>query len=400
MNPTSRLAVVSIVASALTAFAVSSADGIIEAIPFESWRNRVYLPTRVNGSEAFPFILDTGASSTTLSQQLAGELSLKLKKQRQERGVGAGEGSTSVGSLETIRLELSGHEVAAGGAIAIEMGNGAANGRRPYGVLGSEVFSRYVVEIDYAAKTVKLHDPLSYSYAGPGEVIPFKLEGGTPFVKVRIEVEGRKPAAGLVLIDTGSTGAVLLNTPFVNKRKFLSAGQTFLDRSVRGASGQARVLVGRAQSLQLGSFRINRPITVFSQAKSGATADSSYDGNIGGDVLRRFKVILDYSRRRMILEPNAALDDSFEYDMSGIVLTAEGRDYRTFKIDRIFKGTPAAEAGLREGDEIVAVDGAQTTGFTLDQLQSMFRQEGREYLLSVKRAEAMVQTKIKLRRLA
>ena len=301
--------------------------------------------------------------------------------------------------METISLDLAGHKVTAEGAIAIEMGNGAANGRRPYGVLGSEIFSRYVVEVDYAAKTVTLHDPENYSYTGRGEVIPFKLEGGSPFVKVKIEVTGLKPVEGLLMIDTGSSGAVVLNTPFVNKNKFLSSGQKFLDRSVRGASGEARVLVGHAQNLQLGSFRINQPITVFSQAKSGATGDSSYDGTIGGDALRRFKVIFDYSRKRMILERNADFDDPFEYDMSGIVLTVEGQDYRTFKISRVFEHTPATEAGLREGDKIMALDGKQAKDFTLDQLQLRFRQEGREYLLSIKRAQEIFQTKIRLRRL-
>ena len=54
----------------------------------------------------------------------------------------------------------------AGGAIAIEIGSGAANGRRPYAVLTAEVFSRHVVEIDYAAQTVTLHEPESCSYVG------------------------------------------------------------------------------------------------------------------------------------------------------------------------------------------------------------------------------------------
>jgi hypothetical protein len=47
---------------------------------------------------------------------------------------------------------------------------------------------------------------------------------------------------------------------------------------------------------------------------SGAAEDN--DGLIGGEIFRRFKVILDYYRRRMILEPNKGLNDPFNVEMS------------------------------------------------------------------------------------
>jgi hypothetical protein len=53
----------------------------------------------------------------------------------------------------------------------------------------------------------------------------------------------------------------------------------------------------------LGNFVIQNPITGF--VKVGEIADRGKDGNIGGKFLRRFRVTFDYSRRRMILEPNS-----------------------------------------------------------------------------------------------
>jgi hypothetical protein len=46
-------------------------------------------------------------------------------------------------------------------------------------------------------------------------------------------------------------------------------------------------------------------------------------GLIGEEILRRFKVIFDFSHHRMILEPNSHLKDADEEDMSGIALTPE-----------------------------------------------------------------------------
>jgi len=48
------------------------------------------------------------------------------------------------------------------------------------------------------------------------------------------------------------------------------------------------------------------------------------DGPIGNEILRRFKVTIDYSRQRMMLEPNAHFSDPFENDMSGIAFESSG----------------------------------------------------------------------------
>jgi C-terminal processing protease CtpA/Prc len=120
---------------------------------------------------------------------------------------------------------------------------------------------------------------------------------------------------------------------------------------------------------------------------------------IGGELLQRFKVIFDYAHKRMILEPNAGLAEPFEYDMSGIRLRAEGEDFKTLKVRRVVENSPATEAGLREGDLISAIDGKPTVELSLSQINHMFKQEGKEYLLVINRGEEKKQIKLKLRRL-
>jgi hypothetical protein len=44
----------------------------------------------------------------------------------------------------------------------------------------------------------------------------------------------------------------------------------------------------------------------------GSGASKENDGLIGGEIFRRFKLILDYSRKRMILEPNNHFNDPYE----------------------------------------------------------------------------------------
>ena len=77
------------------------------------------------------------------------------------------------------------------------------------------------------------------------------------------------------------------------------------------------MLVGRLPRLQLGRFTLTEPGGPLRSRSKGAFASSEFSGVIGGELLRRFKVIFDYAHKRMILEPNASLAEPFEYDMSG-----------------------------------------------------------------------------------
>jgi len=66
---------------------------------------------------------------------------------------------------------------------------------------------------------------------------------------------------------------------------------------------------------------------------------------------------------------------------------------------RVRPDSAAAKAGLQQQDVIIAVDGQSATTLTVSKLRKMFRVEGREYLLRVKRGEEMLEIKIKLKRL-
>jgi C-terminal processing protease CtpA/Prc len=85
--------------------------------------------------------------------------------------------------------------------------------------------------------------------------------------------------------------------------------------------------------------------------------------------------------------------------MSGIRFRAYGDDFRTFTVYQVLQDSPAAEAGLRVGDVLAAVDGMAASRLTLDEIYQMLKQQGREYKLSVRRGGARLSVKIKTRKL-
>jgi hypothetical protein len=373
---------------------------IAREIPFELYHSRVFLQLRVNGSQPLWFVLDSGASVTVIDLERARSLGLKLGAEIEVEGLGAGEGKAKIASVKEISFSLANVTWPGRNVYATPLNYLAPyEGRAIDGILGYDFLSRYVVEVDYPHRTLSLYDPRGYIYAGRGTSIPFKLEGNWITVPVTIAVAGRAPIETTIQIDSGARGDLAFNRPFVEKHQLLTAVSKTFPGIRYGVGGEAPQLMCRIQSLQLGPFVIKNPITALSQAKKGATASSRGAGTISGNILRRFKVIFDYARKQMILEPSPDFSDPFEYDMSGVILKASGRDFKTPTIYRVFPNSPAEQAGLLEGDVIVSINGRPAGELTLEEIEQIFKREDQECRLVIKRGTETRQLKLKLKRL-
>ena len=369
-------------------------------IPFAAYSNYVWLTVRVNGSRPLQFTLDSGASTSVLSQRVADELGLSVKAQHRESNLGTGESAPNVGRTAKVVLTLNGIDLRKKEISVVSMDTlESATGHRIDGILGAEVFSRYVVQIDYANSQIALFDPGVFNYYGAGQVLPLEIRNDRPFVRATVALQGAAPIKGLFIIDSGAAGALSLHSPFVRKHQLLSPSQKTIPHFVHGIAGQAPEMLERADSLQLGTFVLARPDVALSIATQGSTADPSYDGAIGAEVLRRFKVIFDYSRKHVILERTSAGNEPFDADMSGGSLVAAAPDFKVFTVEHVLENSPMFESGLREGDVIAAIDGRLASEYTLDQFRQMLKKEGKEYQLSVQRDGQKLELKLRLRKL-
>src|SRR5262249_33575251 len=135
--------------------------------------------------------------------------------------------------------------------------------------------------------------------------------------------------------------------------------------------GRTSGRLGRVAALQIGSFTINNPITLFSEDKAGAFANPSLAGNIGARIASKFRMFLDYGRRRIILEPSPTFAEPFDQAFSGIALRAERPDYHTVRVHEVLEDSPASDASLEVGDVIVSIDGKATENLTLPMINDM-----------------------------
>jgi hypothetical protein len=366
-------------------------------IPIELASNHIYLQLRVNDSEPLWFLLDTGAGGSCIDNDQARAQGLELQGKLEGRG--AGEGSTDVAFVTGATFHLPGVQVVDQTIAAISLTPLTPfEGRPIHGILGYDFISRFVVEIDYGTGQLHLHDPRHYTYAGAGESLTIFLEDNVPFIRAELVSPGRETLVGQFLLDTGARVALILTRPFVEGHELVPE-KTITAPFGIGVGGETKQYIGRMPRVQLGTIALLDVVAGFSQDVKGAGANPDRAGLIGGEVLRRFTTIFDYAGGRMILEPNARFGETYEYDMSGLFLAAEGSAFDSFRVHRVVADSPAAEAGLQEGDVLLALDGRPSREFTLEQIRQMLKEAGRQLRLTLQRDQETWDVALTLRRL-
>ncbi|HJR05659.1 MAG TPA: retropepsin-like aspartic protease [Pyrinomonadaceae bacterium] len=283
-------------------------------IPLDIDNSIIRMEVRVNHSKPLKFIFDTGASFSVISSRRAAELGLKSQGVAQGNATG---GRIKGSYTKGVSLSVQGAEVSNQLIASIQINT--PPGFDFDGILGQNFIEQFVVEIDYENKIMNLYNPRTYTYSGKGEVIPLLLAAGkTPLVNTKIILEGRAPVEARLELDTGADGTFVINSPFVKKQKLAEAVLKTGQSNNNGAGGEQSLLVGRVKAVQLGRLVFDNPPVGLSQDTEGSGASEENDGVIGGEIFRRFKVILDYSRKRMILEPNKSFNDPYNVETSGI----------------------------------------------------------------------------------
>jgi membrane-associated protease RseP (regulator of RpoE activity) len=356
-------------------------------IPFEPVMRHIVLDVTVK-DHPLSFVFDTGDKLAIIDLDRAKELGLPLGGAMKVKGVGAKDADAAFVKGSGFALRgLAGFSQPLTLAMPLH-GLAARFGHDFDGILGADFIQEFVVEIDYRAHTLTLHDRSTFTYAGPGESLPIALNAnGHPIIDAEVTPMGDSPIPGRFTFDMGSGGALALHTPFVSSHHLPGPDvKTIREIGGGGTGGLTAGRVGRAAALKIGSSVFKNLPTTFSQDTAGAFAGTAAQGNIGAPIISRFKVFLDYGHRRIILEPAATFSDPFDRASGGVSLRAEGRDYKTFTVDEVLENSPASEAGLQVGDVIASIDARPASDLTLTAVYELF-ERAQPYKLTIRRGD-------------
>jgi PDZ domain-containing protein/aspartyl protease len=264
-------------------------------------------------------------------------------------------------------------------------------GRRIYGDLGYSILKHFVVEFDYEGGYLTLYDPKKYRYSGGGVSFTASLEMGyDPQIEGKILVTNGVEIPLHFTLDTGSGGTVI-SAPIVKAHNLLKVVATKVPNPRRtpltdGVNGQVfETTTARIDAIKLGNLVIDHPLVALSTDSDGVFAMEDIGVNLGGNILRRFKVIVDYPGDRVILEPNQHFHEPFPADASGLVLEADGPQFKRVLVHGVVPGSPADKGGVHEGDIITAIDGESTDNYALWEIQDLLKESGKTRRLTINR---------------
>jgi len=259
----------------------------------------------INGTGPFWFTVDTGATLTVIDPRTADRLGIPVRDLGERQNVGTAAGPTAMGATRRVVIRVG--DLAPFAPARMYVVGVSANqellGHRIDGVLGTDFLMRYVMEFDYRAGAVTAHDARAFSYSGRQEPLSISLAGNRLLAPSTLTLPDGERVSPLLLIDTGSNTRLILNAPFVRKHRLVERFPSARMTASYGINGLTTSPLIESRSLRLGTAIVDRPNTGLSRETAGLHASAAFDGIVGAELLKAFRVIVDYPRRQLIVAP-------------------------------------------------------------------------------------------------
>lgn len=255
-------------------------------VAFQPTKGFILMPVSVNDHQLI-FLLSTTASETVIDRSSAGVVGIK-SGHKTNFSLGGKRILADVSmpyKLYINSLQLTNTRF----HIVDLAGFGAYVGVHVDGVIGYDLLSRSVIEINFPGRKLGIIRPRVFHYHGTGESIPLAIGSHMPSVIATIKVPGHEALRDTFWLNPGVQGGV--NHPLI-----LNATGTL---AVPSGSGTDKPLkLGKVEYVQLGKIRLEGLPSIC------CTGLDQMDRLVGSIALRRFNVILDYEHSRAILEPS------------------------------------------------------------------------------------------------
>lgn len=339
------------------------------SLPARISHNLVVIPVSINNSPPLNFILDTGVKTTILTEPLiAGMLDLDLSQKVLIYGLG-GEGLVEAARAEGVSMQIGRLRAESLDLIVLPEGMISFSetfGFQVHGIIGHDLFRQFALSIDFINSRVRIYRQATYPVRRNSRVIPLELRDGKPYAKIHLVGYQGDTLSRKLLVDLGASHPLYLKQDYMHLVPRTLEG--FLGK---GLSGALTGHTGRLQSAVLQEISISEPIVAFPDTEFITLPGKQvhWEGIIGGGILSRFNLVIDYPSSRMVLRPNARFDKPFTFNQSGLEVIAGGAGYRKFIIDHVRPGSSAYEAGLISGDQILTLNQRSHQQLSLQQIK-------------------------------
>jgi len=366
----------------------------VAELHFDSVRGGIaFFPATVNSAGPFQFLLDTGGGGSHIDREIANRLGVKLA-----RGAASVSGSADleVGVIPSAVIGVGAIQYR-GQLIASPLAPLEPIFGRPFeGIIGGDFLQGYVLEMDYEKEVMRLYKPAAYQYVGSGKSLQISFAQGIPFVNLELMLTNGKSVKGDFLIDTGGGMSIHILKQIAERDRLLD-GLSTLEEIGRGLGGETSHKVVRGAALSIGEYRLSGPVVAVTEDDAGLSANQNSVGSVGMEVLGRFNLTLDYSRKLLHLEPNRNFRVPFVYDASGLRFRATRPSFSPPYVFSVRDPSPAKEAGIESGDLLLQIDRHSTSVLSVENIREALKEPGKVHKLSLSRKGKTIEVMLKTR---
>lgn len=369
-------------------------------VSIENHNNLIVVPVIINGLVEAKFILDSGASGNVILEKMVADF-LNIQYHDTVTVAGAGnQGTLQAYRADSVYLFMNGMETDPTEVLVLEQDYLALKeylGLEVQGIMGVSLFHDLVVEVNYDDYMLTLHDPAHFTPPRGYKDIPVTLKNNKPYIsgKLKQYKSGWKEAE--FLVDLGASHAVLLELN--NKNQFTIPDEHLKTSLGRGLSGDIDGYVGRLEKCIIGDFLLEDVIASFTPQYSKIQMHGRV-GTIGGEFLSRLNPIFHFQEEKLYFKKSDNYDEPFEYNMSGMDIMAFGDNYNRIMVVDILPGSPAAEAGIKTGDEILKINWIPVRFYSLSHINAILRsKEDKKIRLKILRNDEKIKRKFRLERM-
>lgn len=383
------LLLISAVARAQEEF-IEPPSRLLTRIPFTHLTGGVVILNAIldNFPDTLNFILDSGSSGISLDSSTVNYFGLKPEpSDRTIRGIA---GIKKVGFLYKRKLRFDGFTV---DSLDFHVNDysvlTAVYGLRIDGIIGYSLLSRYIIKINYDSLKIDICSRGTLRYPKGGFMLkPFIST--LPVHTARIKDEGTFTPR--FLHDIGAGVCLMLSKDFVEDSNILRKKRKLWPKEGEGIGGRITMNVTVIKELKLGPYRFRNVPTYIFDDDYNVTSYPYLAGLIGNDILRRFNVIFNYEKRDIYMVPNSHFREPFDYSYSGIELYLINN---RIIIGNVSKNSPAGNAGIREGDIVVAINNDVSQNF--NQYKAILQTANEKLKFILRRGEELLEIQIRVK---
>ena len=372
-------------------------------IPVEIHNNLIVVPVVLNDALPLKFILDTGVRTTILTQKTFTDI-LNLVYTRKYTIAGPGGENlvdayvTNNVSLELPGVQGRGHAMLVLGKDYLELRNYL--GTDVHGILGYELFSRFIIQIDYEKNMLTLMLPEKFRRKRKFQAIPITIQDTKPYVIAPVVLDNGSALKAKLLVDSGASHGLMLEP---TSDTIIHVPQQAVSSLIgRGLGGEIVGKVGRIKSIGLGSYKLHDVIANFpdpnSYSDSIKVGNVYRNGAIGGEILSRFNVVFNFPEEKLYLKKNSSFKRNFYYNLSGVTLKAKGSQLNTFEVMEVRDQSPSQIGGILPGDTVLSLNGISVHDLDLNVINGMLNSKpGRKVRLEISRNGEKFKKEIELK---